>query len=100
MIENGAQTIHVAVPADLTVLSSGLLRRHEIRRTEHLAGHGDAEVTIMAFSQAKVSDARLIACVHQDVRRLEIAVEDALLMRVDRKSTRLNSSHGYISYAV
>src|SRR2546422_7159724 len=30
----------------------------------------------------------------------EDAREDAVLAETDRKSTRLNSSHGYISYAV
>src|SRR2546422_7454099 len=35
---------------------------------------------------------------HRDVRRMDV-VDDRLTSR-DRKSTRLNSSHGYISYAV
>src|SRR2546422_7512492 len=33
-------------------------------------------------------------------RRHEVIPVDRLLEKVDRKSTRLNSSHGYISYAV
>src|SRR5256884_2872866 len=32
--------------------------------------------------------------------RLALSLEDLGLSRLDRKSTRLNSSHGYISYAV
>src|SRR2546422_3796528 len=35
-----------------------------------------------------------------DVARLEVAVTKAGAKLLDRKSTRLNSSHGYISYAV
>src|SRR5437762_850323 len=38
MVENRAQSIHVAVPAHLAALRTRLLRRHEIRRAEHLAG--------------------------------------------------------------
>jgi hypothetical protein len=82
MIENGAKTIHVAVPPHFTALSAGLLRRHKVRRPEHLASDGNAGVTIEAFGQAKIRDARFIVSVHQDVRRLEIAVQDALAMRV------------------
>src|SRR3712207_8874323 len=36
---------------------------------------------------------------HQ-VAGLEVTVDDPLLVREDRKSTRLNSSHANISYAV
>src|SRR5439155_20206072 len=82
MVENCAQSIHIAVPAHLAALRTGLLRRHEVRRTEHLAGHGNAGVTIEPLGQAKVRDARLIARVHEDVRWLEIAVQDALAVRV------------------
>src|SRR2546429_5998579 len=32
--------------------------------------------------------------------RLELRIDEERLERVDRKSTRLKSSHGYISYAV
>src|SRR2546429_2104083 len=34
------------------------------------------------------------------LRRLGGGLDAQLLLRLDRKSTRLNSSHGYISYAV
>src|SRR2546422_7232109 len=35
-----------------------------------------------------------------NLRALHPALEDLVLVDADRKSTRLNSSHGYISYAV
>src|SRR2546422_4432900 len=37
-----------------------------------------------------------------DVHRLYVEIDSAIvpMLSVDRKSTRLNSSHGYISYAV
>src|SRR2546422_5888807 len=37
---------------------------------------------------------------YDDIARLTGATVASLKMRIDRKSTRLNSSHGYISYAV
>src|SRR2546422_8482745 len=41
---------------------------------------------------------------HPDLRQIEkelrVQIERALRSGLDRKSTRLNSSHGYISYAV
>src|SRR2546422_3621471 len=43
------------------------------------------------------------AAVHSAVNQgplLRVAQNDAILRGLDRKSTRLNSSHGYISYAV
>src|SRR5437667_12768282 len=82
IVENRAQSIYIAVPAHLAALRTGLFRRHEVRRTEHLAGYGHTCVTIEPLGQSKVRDARLIARVHQDVRWLEIAMQVALLMRV------------------
>src|SRR5687768_18328296 len=38
---------------------------------------------------------------HPGIRELQtVSTGRAALLRLDRKSTRLNSSHGYISYAV
>src|SRR5687768_17627322 len=44
--------------------------------------------------------ARLEGRHHADDRRLLTQIEVAVAADLDRKSTRLNSSHGYISYAV
>src|SRR2546422_6668582 len=38
------------------------------------------------------------AAVHQPVHQVDVQIDESQV--VDRKSTRLNSSHGYISYAV
>src|SRR2546422_2294190 len=58
--------------------------------------------TLFRSRDAEVRHHRL-AVLEQDVLRLNVAVDHPVAMRVverDRKSTRLNSSHGYISYAV
>src|SRR3546814_17422179 len=70
------------------------LRRGEVPH----AAHGDVAhvgVEEVAAGQAEVDQdgaADRIAVDH-DVRRLDVAVQDAQVVGVDRKSTRLNSSH-------
>src|SRR5687768_18204250 len=59
---------------------------------------GEALTNIAAASIAKIGDVKLSA---NWMAAAGHAGEDAALYdTVDRKSTRLNSSHGYISYAV
>src|SRR5205809_3133360 len=72
-------------------------------RTRHLRGHADGvlETPIEAKTIAHLRLAReLLAAERQEQLRMRDngAISDALMR--DRKSTRLNSSHGYISYAV
>src|SRR2546422_6425039 len=62
-----------------TLFRSVLLRNHRIGKADQLAG---------------------VALMHIDVARLAAMDDDVDHLAVDRKSTRLNSSHGYISYAV
>src|SRR2546422_1399014 len=57
-----------------------------------LVGHAHPKVVDAIAAQAKRGT------LHAMPHRLEISVAKEL--REDRKSTRLNSSHGYISYAV
>src|SRR2546422_4214553 len=63
--------------------------------------HRDAEVMQEAQVNGVVEvTARVEAWLLGKLRRQGIEVEIAPWRRRDRKSTRLNSSHGYISYAV
>src|SRR3712207_7022153 len=67
---------------------------------------GEARVLTLRddLRQPEVQDLHRAARVDDDVRRLDVAVDDAAQVRLgqrqDRKSTRLNSSHANISYAV
>src|SRR2546429_4872106 len=64
----------------------------------------DSGEFIEKSSEAAGRCGAFVITVHQRGRRRKLAegaVESAQIQRVgDRKSTRLNSSHGYISYAV
>src|SRR2546429_2822777 len=53
-------------------------------------------LTLMASSTRTI---RLGTCVTNPAVR-DVTVSSSLFATLDRKSTRLNSSHGYISYAV
>src|SRR2546422_1102832 len=63
-----------------------------------LLGKTDQEKALMLLDDA-TAEARRIDASDADRPRALIAVASAYLI-IDRKSTRLNSSHGYISYAV
>src|SRR2546422_6772996 len=64
--------------------------------------HEDVEELALAAPQdtfAEVARSELKDRLGQAIRTLPARQREALVLR-DRKSTRLNSSHGYISYAV
>src|SRR2546422_1309072 len=61
------------------VTSRGVERRHVVRR---------------------LASENLLRCLAAERRTAEQCEVDRGRERIDRKSTRLNSSHGYISYAV
>src|SRR5687768_17888325 len=63
------------------------------RRSSDLVDPGIVE-------QRVIQDAEVVALVRGIDARQSLDAADQVLFRLDRKSTRLNSSHGYISYAV
>src|SRR2546429_6387200 len=56
--------------------------------------------TLFRSHRGRVDGAALARRLHGARRPGRVRADDELLRRGDRKSTRLNSSHGYISYAV
>src|SRR3712207_7955376 len=72
-----------------TTLFRSLLGRHVVERAQRLPRLRE-HAALRVLRQAEVGDERVLGVVEEDVRRLD----------VDRKSTRLNSSHANISYAV
>src|SRR2546422_7607939 len=78
---------------------------------EHVGNPGELAHELLAFGLRDVDRDRFLAAVGRGVIRRVLGVapvpvlhpgrtESARVVARDRKSTRLNSSHGYISYAV
>src|SRR2546422_2960739 len=63
---------------------------------------GDCESCVIAWRSGRRSrkGSEKISCSFSSIARLLCPASSSLMCRRDRKSTRLNSSHGYISYAV
>src|SRR3712207_7010264 len=66
------------------------------RSAHHLGGRGGVDVAVGA---ERLDEGRVARDVGEDAQ-LDLAVVGAQQAGVDRKSTRLNSSHANISYAV
>src|SRR2546422_5779637 len=64
-------------------------------RSEDKAHDAPLPSSVLAFEEDRVAVLRRLACERQVVLVIALTGGD-----LDRKSTRLNSSHGYISYAV
>ena len=76
-VEDRAQAVDVGGRGDRPATPAGLLGRHVGRRAEDRARLGDLDVGLDPLGQAEVGDVRMALVVDQDVRRLEVAVEDA-----------------------
>jgi hypothetical protein len=57
-----------------------------MRRAEHLAGQRQIRVAVQLPGQAEVGHAGLILRVEEDLRGLEVAVQDAAFVRVMNRS--------------
>ena len=89
-IEDGPQRVHVGRRADLAGVSPSLLRGHVAGRAHDLAGLGVHVVGFQPLGQPEVGDLQHAVIGEQDVRRLQVAVDDARLVRfADRQNQRL-----------
>ncbi len=95
LVKNDAQTVDIAGGAGLAPAERDLFRSHVGRRADDRARQGQARADGQprraghALGQAEIGDVRLALAVDEDVRRLEVAVKDATLMRErDRSGNR------------
>src|SRR6185436_16855805 len=81
VIENRAERIHIAALADRTAFGGCLLWRDVVWRTEHLAAEREFSLFLETFGQTEVGHARFVGLIDEDVRRLEIAMENTAFVR-------------------
>ena len=81
-IENCAEGIEIAVGADTIMPAGGLFGGGITRRSESRSGDGQFAIVVRLLRESEVGDVRDTVGIHQDVLRLEIAMEDAALMGV------------------
>ena len=81
-VEDGAQAVDVGRRRDRAATAQRLLRGHVGGRPHDRAGLGQLDALLEPLGQAEVGDVRLALLVQQDVRRLEVAVQDAPLVGV------------------
>src|SRR5947208_12353272 len=70
----------------------GMIRQHQFTKVEL--------VSITTPETSKDEHERMLACAEEVLRQLDLHYRVMTLCAGDRKSTRLNSSHQIISYAV
>jgi hypothetical protein len=79
-VEDGAEGVLVDEWAGVMGLAAGLLRGHVVGRTDDCAGTRLVDVVAEAYGQAEVGDLGTAVGGKEDVRRLEVAVDDPLEM--------------------
>ena len=82
LVEDDAEAVDVAAGVDPVRLAAGLLGAHVGRRAQHLAVEGHRRLVGLALGQAEVHQVRPAVVVEHDVRRLDVAVDDAVVVGV------------------
>ena len=67
LIENGAEGVDIGRRADEIMPARRLFRRHEARRTEHLAGEREIQCAVELLREAEIRYAWLAKCIQEDV---------------------------------
>ena len=93
-VEHRAESIHINGRGESRILPSGLLRRDVRRRAQHCERVGDLRFAFNELRETKVREQRFIVRVEENVRRLDVAVQDAALMRVMHCARELRNEAG------
>ena len=82
LVEDHAEAVDVGAAVDLVRLAAGLLGAHVGGRAQHLALERHRDLARVALGQAEVHDVRAARRRRHDVRRLDVAMDHALLVGV------------------
>src|SRR5262245_32817573 len=82
MVEGRAETINITARTDLALARGGLLGRHVTGRTQWLTRNGEARVSFDSPRQSEIRHTRRVVFVDEDVRGLEIPVQNPAPMRM------------------
>ena len=82
LVENDPQAVKVAAGIDPMGLAPSLLGRHVRQGPEQFPLDGHRDLIGFPSGQAEIGQMRLLVLVDQDIRRLDIAMDDALSMRM------------------
>ena len=80
-VQDRAERVDIGGGPDVANPSGGLFRRHVAGRTQHGPGARQIDIGADRFCEAEVGDLERAVGGHQDVLRLEIAMNDSLAMR-------------------
>ena len=93
-VERDAERVDVGPGVDHARLAGRLLGAHVAERADDVAGERDAAV-VLHPREAEVGDPELALQIEQQVRRLHVAVDDAVVVRVLQRFGRLFAEPGH-----
>jgi hypothetical protein len=94
LIKDDPEAVQVGARVHLMRLPPRLLRRHVRRRAQHLAVEGHGNLFGLALCQAEVHEMRPALQIEQDVGRLDVAMNDAVLVGVRERLADLGDQLG------
>jgi len=80
LVKDSAEAIDIDSRRELNAFALGLLGRHVVRRADDLTSDRDVLTSIDTLREAEVRDVRFALGIEQDVIRLHVAMQNAVLM--------------------
>src|SRR5439155_20269091 len=82
LIKDCAKSVNIRCARGLRLVTSGLLGRHVTRRSQYLQCSRDRALCFHQPRQPEVSQMRFALCVEQDIARLNVTMQNAVLVCV------------------
>ncbi len=82
LVQDRAQRIHVRGRSDVPGVAPGLLGRHVAGRAQHRIGLRQPRLDVQRLGQPEVGDLGRAVDLHQDIAGLQVAMDDAQLVRL------------------